>query len=87
MNEKVSKRSPKFIPLIHGQVKIIPMILPLYVGYLDCGCKVQVKGYMYSNKESNPNLLMLTSFNFAYKIKFGWRLVLCELWVCFSLVK
>ena len=54
------------------------MILPLYGGCLDCGCKVQVTGYMYSNIESNPNLLlMLTSFNFAYTMKFGRRLVLC----------
>ena len=62
MNEKLSE----LILWIYGQIKTIPMRLPLYGGCLDCGCKVQVTGYMYSNIESNPNLLlMLTSFNFA----------------------
>jgi len=77
------KKSLKLIPWI----PVIRMILPLYAGWLDCCCKVQVKSYMYSNIGRNPNvLLMLTSFKFACKLKFGYRLVSCELCVCFSLV-
>lgn len=77
------KKSLKLIPWI----PVIRMILPLYAGWLDCCCKVQVKSYMYSNIGRNPNVLwMLTSFKFACKLKFGYRLVSCELCVCFSLV-